>query len=133
MSTFLALSFLVFGIVSTAFLRPFYIQFMVSCLVEKPAALILKEGVVRPRRQAGAAEKEQSIYRSSMFIRLVIACFVVSYPFFIPAFVSPCRDWFEMIRAYIISTIQNSLYLNTVRSVRSAFPLPIYSRACSSL
>ncbi|KAJ9127745.1 hypothetical protein QFC24_000028 [Naganishia onofrii] len=65
---FMALSFLVFGI---------------------PAALILKEGVVRPRRQAGAAEKEQSIYRSSMFIRLVIACFVVSYPFFIPAFFIP--------------------------------------------
>ncbi|KAI5454814.1 hypothetical protein NCC49_003696 [Naganishia albida] len=68
---FMALSFMVFGI---------------------PAALILKPGVVRPRptpTAAAAPRTERSIYRSPNFLRLLAACFIVSYPFFIPAFFIP--------------------------------------------
>lgn len=78
---------MVFGIVSPSHpLRP--TSNLPSLL--QPAALILKTGVVRPRPRIDATEttKEASIYRSPNFIRLLVACFIVSYPFFIPAFVS---------------------------------------------
>lgn len=59
----------------------------------QPAAMILKPGVVRLRPQVEATEtQERSIYRSPNFIRLLGACFIVSYPFFIPAFVSRPSD-----------------------------------------
>ncbi|GHJ89148.1 hypothetical protein NliqN6_5550 [Naganishia liquefaciens] len=66
---FMALSLMVFGI---------------------PAALVLKQGVrPRPPIQGIPATKEPSIYKSANFVRLLIACFIVSYPFFIPAFFIP--------------------------------------------
>lgn len=63
----------------------------------QPAALILRPGVVRSRPQVETTEtQERSIYRSPNFIRLLGACFIVSYPFFIPAFVSPPSGWCPM-------------------------------------
>jgi hypothetical protein len=83
----------------------------------QPAALLMKEGYLAKRSRRGSVtEVERSMFQSSRFIRILIACFVASYPFFIPPFVSHrtplCEeDVMTDMRLYY------SIYLSTVRIV----------------
>lgn len=50
---------------------------------------MLRPGYRAPKPGPSATGiKERSILRQSMFLRVLAACFIVSYPFFIPPFVS---------------------------------------------
>ena len=55
---------------------------------DQPAALVLKPGYIAPRPNATSMGGEKGLFKSSRYIRLLVACFVASYPFFIPPYVS---------------------------------------------
>jgi len=63
----------------------------VLCL---PAAYILRAGVQpRPTQPLSGTQltptREKSIFKSSMYLRVVLTCVIVSWPFFIPPFYLP--------------------------------------------
>jgi hypothetical protein len=105
---FMALSFMVFGIVRLLQLLPLMFA-LTTYIFAQPAALVLKQGVrPRPPSEGAQTTKEPSIYRSANFIRLLLACFIVSYPFFIPAFVSR-RIPSSLLYAYASGTVHPSV------------------------
>jgi hypothetical protein len=64
---------------------------LVLCL---PAAYILRAGVQsRPTQPLSGTQltptREKSIFKSSMYLRVVLTCVIVSWPFFIPPFYLP--------------------------------------------
>jgi hypothetical protein len=60
-----------------------------SFVYMQPAVWILRPGYTASKPAHSANGRvERSILKQSMFIRVLLACFIVSYPFFIPPFVS---------------------------------------------
>jgi hypothetical protein len=64
---------------------------LVLCL---PAAYTLRPGVQpRPTQPLSGTDitptPEKSIFKSSMYLRVVLTCVIVSWPFFIPPFYLP--------------------------------------------
>jgi hypothetical protein len=54
----------------------------------KPASLLLRPGYLARRSTLPTAVAEKGMFRSSRYMRIMVACFVASYPFFIPPYVS---------------------------------------------
>ena len=59
-----------------------------DCADGQPAALVLKPGYIALRPTTTSLGTEKGMFKSSRYIRLLVACFVASYPFFIPPYVS---------------------------------------------
>ena len=65
------------------------------CADKKASAMTLKPGVSLGRPSEGSmahsTSREKGLIKSSRFIRILFACFIASYPFLIPPYVS--TDW----------------------------------------
>lgn len=59
-----------------------------AMLTRQPAVYLLRPGYIAPRSDVSHASREKGIFKSSRYIRLLVACCVASYPFFIPPYVS---------------------------------------------
>lgn len=80
---FMALSVLLLGLV-----RIRHIMARMQADRTKPASLLLRPGYLARRSTLPTAVAEKGMFRSSRYMRIMVACFVASYPFFIPPYVS---------------------------------------------
>jgi hypothetical protein len=54
--------------------------------------MVLKPGYIAPKPVTSSLTREKGMFKSSRYIRLLVSCFVASYPFFIPPYVSVFAD-----------------------------------------
>ncbi|GFZ49201.1 hypothetical protein JCM24511_06951 [Saitozyma sp. JCM 24511] len=66
----------------------------------KPTSLLLRPGYLARRSTLPTAVAEKGMFRSSRYMRIMVACFVASYPFFIPPYGALYSALFNVASAF---------------------------------